>query len=108
MQRHTHSLEIEATPEEAWSILHPKAPRPTADRRRILVHGPVTIEVLDPGDERGKGLVRATKFRVPRWLLTNGVGQSWEIIVEAHPYETVRYLAMGKPLWSRAEGTHTF
>jgi hypothetical protein len=108
VQRHTHSLEIEATPEEAWSILHPRPPKPNAEGRRVMVHGDVTIEILDPGDEHGKGLVRATRFRVPKWLLTKGVGQSWEIITEASPHQTVRYLAMGKPLWSRAEGTHTF
>ena len=108
VQLHHHHIDIDATPEEAWSILHPRPPKPGADGRRVIVHGEVTIEILDPGDENGKGLVRATEFRVPKWLLTNGVGRSWEVIVDSRPHEVVRYLAVGKPLWSRAMGTHTF
>ncbi len=74
----------------------------------MIVHGDVSIEVLDPGDENGKGLVRTCTFRVPKWLLTGGRARSFETIVEARPFETVRYLAVGRPLWSLAEGAHHF
>jgi hypothetical protein len=108
MQVHSHSLVIEATPEEAWSVLHGPPPAPGPDGRRVIERGEVSIEVLDPGDEHGQGLVRTCTFRVPKWLLTGGRARSFETIVEARPYEKVRYLAVGRPLWSIAEGTHTF
>jgi hypothetical protein len=31
---------------------------------------------------------------------------SWECVTEARTYEFSRYVAVGKPLWSRAEGYH--
>ena len=108
MQSHSHFLVVEATPEEAWSVLHPPPPKAGPDGRRLLVHGDVSIEVLEAGDEMGKGLVRTCTFRVPKWLLSGGHARSFETIVEARPYETVRYWAVGKPLWSLAEGAHHF
>lgn len=72
------------------------------------MHGAVSIEILHEGDENGEGLVRTCTFEVPKWLLSKGVGRSFETIVEARPYEVVRYLAVGKPLWSMAKGTHLF
>jgi hypothetical protein len=108
VQRHSHSVEIDGTPERAWSILHPPPPPKNADGRRLIVHGPVSIEILHEGDENGQGLVRTCTFEVPKWLLSNGVGRSFETIIEARPYEVVRYLAVGRPLWSMAKGTHLF
>jgi hypothetical protein len=37
-------------------------------------------------------------------LFSGGVGQSWEWLTEVQPYESSRYDAVGKPLWSRATG----
>ena len=108
MQKHSHSLVVEATPEEAWSVLHPAPPPPDANGRRLLVHGDVSIDVLQTGDENGQGLVRVCTFRVPKWLMSGGRGRSFETIVESRPYETVRYMAVGRPLWSKAEGAHHF
>jgi hypothetical protein len=64
----------------------------------------VTIDILLPGDENGEGLVRHCTFPVPRWLLSGGRGVSWEWLSEVKPYESWKYEAVGKPLWSRAEG----
>ncbi len=64
------------------------------------------IEILHPGDERGEGLVRHCWFPVPWWLGSGGVGESWEWLTQVRPFESWRYDAVGKPLWSRAEG-HT-
>jgi hypothetical protein len=52
----------------------------------------------------GEGLVRHCEFPVPRFLLSGGVGKSWEWLTEVKPYESWRYDAVGKPLWSRATG----
>ena len=45
-------------------------------------------------------------FRVPKYLLSGGMAQSWEHVTEVVPYVSAKYYAIGKPLWSRAEGEH--
>jgi hypothetical protein len=97
MQDHTYAIEVEGTPEECWAIFW-------SHRSGSRTHGDVTIEILHPGDETGEGLVRHCHFPVPRWLLSRGVGVSWEWITEVKPFESWRYDAVGKPLWSKATG----
>ncbi len=104
MQEHIFSVELDAPPEEVWELFWyraPDRPQPTSSAR-----GPVStrIEILHPGDEVGEGLVRHCHFPVPRILGSGGVGQSWEWLTQVKPYESWRYDAVGKPLWSRAEG----
>ena len=99
MQRHEYSVDVNAPPEELWEVFwYRGADRPQAKIGRI--------DILHPGDEVGEGLVRHCEFPVPKWLLSGGRGQSWEWLTEVKPYESWRYDAVGKPLWSRAEG-HT-
>jgi len=105
MREHTYSFEVDATPEEVWGVLHPPAPA-TKDGNRVIEYGGVRIEILHEGDEKGEGLVRTCTFRVPRLLLSGGVGRSWECVVEVRPNEFSRYEAVGKPLWSEASGWH--
>ena len=38
--------------------------------------------------------------------LTRGVAQSWEHVTDVVPNQSAKYYAIGKPLWSRAEGEH--
>ena len=66
--------------------------------------GEVTIDILHPGDAAGEGLIRHCTFRVPRYLMTGGKGQSWEWLTEVKPKESWKYNAVGRPLWSEAEG----
>jgi hypothetical protein len=96
VQEHQHSVDVDGTPSEVWQLFWYRGPRPK--------RGPVHIDILHPGDEVGEGLVRHCTFRVPKYLLTGGVGKSWELLTEVRPYESWRYDAIGKPLWSRAEG----
>ena len=79
-------------------VLVPR-PRPTATR-----DGKTRIDILHPGDADGNGLVRHCTFPVPRWLLSGGIGNSWEWLTDVTPHESWRYDAVGKPLWSRATG----
>ena len=107
MQDHRYSFEIEATPEEVWRVLHRPRPRHLAKGEvQVIEHGDVRIEILHPGDENGDGLVRHCWFRVPRYLLSGGTGQSWEWVTEVEPNVSARYDAVGKPLWSKAQGWH--
>jgi hypothetical protein len=97
VQDHRYSVDIDATPEEVWRVFW-------SHRRGRVQHGDVTIEILHPGDETGEGLVRHCTFPVPRWLLSGGTGVSWEWLTQVHPFESWKYDAVGKPLWSKAEG----
>ncbi|MDQ6696739.1 MAG: SRPBCC family protein [Actinomycetota bacterium] len=108
MQHHEFSFEIEASRDEVWYALHPR-PRPRrglSGERRVLEHGGVRIEIINEGDDKGEGLVRTCTYRVPRLLLSGGVGRSWECVTEVRPPEFSRYEAVGKPLWSEASGWH--
>ncbi len=100
VQEHEFRFEVEATPDEVWRALHPRL------GRGVIEHGGVRIEIIHPGDEDGLGLVRHCTFRVPRYLLSGGVGRSWEVVSESRPGEWSRYDAVGKPLWSKASGWH--
>ena len=100
MQRHTLRFEVDATQRELWDLFW------TSQRQNLDYDG-VKIEILSHGDDLGSGLVRHCWFRVPRYLLSGGVAQSWEIISDVRPYESWRYDAIGKPLWSRATGVTT-
>jgi hypothetical protein len=101
VQSHEFSFVIEATPEEIWSVLHPRLRAPT-----VMKHDDVVIDVQFIGDETGKGLVRRCEFRVPRWLLSGGLGRSWEVVTESDPGKFSSYRAISKPLWSEAVGWH--
>jgi len=98
VQEHQYFVDIDATPDELWALFWFRAPRSQS--------GDVTIEILHPGDAVGEGLVRHCTFRVPRYLLSGGKGQSWEWLTEVKPKESWKYNAIGRPLWSTAEG-HT-
>ncbi len=97
MQDHQFHVDVEGTPAEVWKLFWYRGPRPPTASG-------VTIEILHPGDEVGEGLIRHCTFRVPRYLLSGGVGRSWEWLTEVRPVESWKYDAIGKPLWSRAEG----
>jgi hypothetical protein len=97
VQEHEYSVDVHAPVEEVWELFWYRAP----DRPQGKIG---TIEILHPGNEIGEGLVRHCTFPVPRFLLSGGVGQSWEWLTEVKPYESWRYDAIGKPLWSRAQG----
>ena len=97
MQDHSFSFIVDATPREVWAVFW-------GHRNRVVEHGDVRIEYLHWGDATGDGRIRQCRFRVPRYLLSGGVGQSWEWLTEVKPHESWRYDAIGKPPWSRSTG----
>jgi len=99
VRTHRYTVDVEGTPEEVWALFW-------SHRKGRQSHGEVTIEVLHPGDPSGEGLVRHCSFPVPRYLLSGGRGVSWEWLTEVDRPRSWRYDAVGKPLWSKAEG-HT-
>ena len=105
MREHRAELIVDAEVPAVWRLLHPRRPAGSELPWRIEYPGG-SIEVVADGDEAGQGLARLCTFRVPRYLLSGGVARSFESIVEARLNELSRYSAVGKPLWSRAEGWH--
>ena len=106
MQSHEVTYLIDAPREKVWRSFH-LPPKPGAPSPRVIEYPGGRIEILSEGDEAGQGLVRICTFEVPRYLLSRGVATSWECVTEARYAEISRYVAIGKPLWSRAEGWHT-
>jgi hypothetical protein len=99
VQHHEFSVNIDAALPDVWEVFWyrgPDRPQPRDVRTRI--------DILHPGDETGEGLVRHCTFPVPRWLLSGGIGHSWEWLTQVVPLESWRYDAIGKPLWSKATG----
>ena len=101
MQRHRVEFAVDAPRADVWRALHPPTPV-DAPRPRVIDYPGGRIEVQFEGNEHGEGLVRTCTFAVPR--LVGGRARSWECVVEVRPGEYSRYTAVGKPLWSRAEG----
>lgn len=96
MQEHHYFVDIEATVDELWQLFWARIPHTQS--------GDVTIDILYPGDDIGNGLIRHCWFRVPKYLMTGGKGQSWEWLTEVKPKESWKYTAVGRPLLSQAEG----
>lgn len=105
MTSFTATFAVDAPPRNVWRVLHPPLP-PGATLPRVIEYPAGRIEILNEGDEAGQGLVRACVFDVPRYLLSGGKARSWETVTEARINELSRYVAIAKPLWSRAEGYH--
>ncbi|MBJ7337891.1 MAG: SRPBCC family protein [Mycolicibacterium sp.] len=101
----TATFRVEASAARVWRVLHPPPPR-NAPHPRVIEYPAGRIEILDEGDEAGEGLVRTCVFNVPRYLLSGGKARSWETVTEAKLNRLSRYVAISKPLWSRAEGYH--
>lgn len=105
MQSYTVTFHVKAPARQVWLTLHPPAPS-NAPRPRLIEYPAGRMEILNEGDEAGEGLVRTCEFDVPRYLLSRGKARSWETVTEAKFGKLSRYVAISKPLWSRAEGYH--
>lgn len=107
MQQREFSFDVEAPRPDVWSVLHPRLrPDPTG-ARRVLESGAVRIEILSLGDEHGEGLVRTCTYRMPRWVLSGGVGRSWECVTQVRPAEfQSSYEALARHPWAFARGWH--
>jgi len=106
MIEHTSRFHVDAPRQRVWRALHPKPPVDRPPGPRVIEYQGGRIEILEEGNDAGQGLVRICRFKTPKYLLSGGWAQSWECITEARLYEFSRYVAVGKPLWSRAEGYH--
>jgi hypothetical protein len=106
VQRFETVFEVAASPQKVWALLH-SPPPPDAPSPRLVTYPGGWMNILLEGDANGQGMVRNCEFGVPRYLLSKGKAHSWEIVTEVRPLEFASYEAIGKPLWSKANGSHT-
>ncbi len=107
MQERQFSFEIEAPRADIWSILHPRLKPDPSGERRVLESGGVRITIVNTSDEHGEGLVRTCTYRMPRWVLSGGVGNSWECVTEVQPERfSSTYEAIARHPWAFASGWH--
>ncbi|MET0698020.1 MAG: SRPBCC family protein [Mycobacterium sp.] len=105
MSSYTAIFAVAAPARKVWRVLHPPTPA-GATVPRVISYPAGSMEILCDGDQAGQGLVRTCVFDVPRYLLSGGKARSWEVVTEARINDVSRYVAISKPLWSRAEGYH--
>ena len=107
MQQREFSFEVDAPRRDVWSVLHPRLKPDPSGGRQVLESGSVRIEIVSHGDEHGQGLVRTCTYRMPRWLLSGGVGRSWECVTEVQPEQfRSAYEAVARHPWAFARGWH--
>jgi len=90
---------------EVWSVWCPPVPELPAGEIEIREHGAVRIEILHQGDEHHEGLVRHCYFPVPKYLLSRGVAESWELVSDVMPNVSSRYRAVTTPPFAIVEGS---
>ncbi|OBB03387.1 polyketide cyclase / dehydrase and lipid transport family protein [Mycobacteriaceae bacterium 1482268.1] len=105
MQRYESSFVVEATPAEIWLLWFPPWP-PNLPRGElhVLEMDDVRIEIAHPGDAVHEGLVRHCYYAVPKYLLSNGKAESWELVTDVVPQVSYRYRAVTRPPFAFAEG----
>ncbi|EKF25001.1 polyketide cyclase / dehydrase and lipid transport family protein [Mycolicibacterium hassiacum DSM 44199] len=96
MQSHRSSFVIDGLPEEIWQLWFPGLP--------VIEMDDVRIEIMHFGDADNEGLVRHCHYRVPRYLLSGGRAQSWELVTDVVPNVSYRYRAITRPPFAYAEG----
>jgi hypothetical protein len=107
MQRHESSFVLDATPEEIWSLWWPPAPELAPGEVQVTEHEGVRIEILHQGDEHHNGLYRHCHYPVPKYLLSGGVAESWEVVTDVVPNRSSHYFAVTKPPFAIVEGWQT-
>ena len=97
MQVHELTFHVDAPRDVVWMLFW-------GHRAGVMTYENVTIEILHPGSADGEGLIRHATFPVPGYLMSGGVGKSWEWLTQVKQPESWRYDAVGGPPYSRATG----
>lgn len=108
MQRFETSFVLEALPAEVWQLWFPaRPPDLQPGEMQIIERDDVRIEILHPGNEVHDGLVRHCCYPIPKYLLSGGVAQSWELVSDVVPNVSCRYRAITRPPFAFAEGSQS-
>jgi hypothetical protein len=87
-----------------WSLWFGSIPTERSSEPFVIEMENVRIEILHPGDAGHDGLVRHCYYPVPRYLLSGGIAESWELVSDIVVNESCRYRAITKPPFAVAEG----
>jgi hypothetical protein len=105
VQRHESSFCVEASPAEIWLLWFP--PRPAdlpPEEMQVLEMDDIRIEIMFSGNDIHDGLVRHCRYAIPKYMMTGGVAESWELITDVVPNTSYRYRAITRPPFAFAEG----
>ena len=105
MQRYQSSFVVTGLPAEVWQLWFP--PRPPdlpPGKPQVLEMDDVRIEIIHGGDDVHEGLVRHCYYRVPKYVLSAGKAQSWELVTDVVPNVSYRYRGITRPPFAFAEG----
>jgi hypothetical protein len=105
MQHYESSFVVTGSPAEVWQLWFPPAPTDLpAGQPQVLEMDDVRIEIVHPGDHVHEGLVRHCYYPVPKYVLSRGKAQSWELATDVVPNVSYRYRAITRPPFAFAEG----
>ena len=105
MQRYQSSFVVTGSPAEVWLLWFPPPPPDLAPGTpQVLEMDDVRIEILHRGNEIHDGLVRHCYYRVPKYVLSGGKAQSWELVTDVVPDTSYRYCGITSPPFAFAEG----
>lgn len=105
VQAHEKSFIFDAPPADVWALMWPPAPPDlTAGEIQVIEFGDVRIEIVHQGDENHDGLVRHCYYPIPKYVLSRGRAESWELITEVVPNVSCRYRAITRPPFAEVEG----
>ncbi len=97
MQEHQNSFVVEGTSAQVWSLWFGSIPTERSSDPFVIEMDNVRIEILHPGDAVHDGLVRHCRYPVPRYLLSGGTAESWELVTDVVVNQSYRYQAITKP-----------
>jgi hypothetical protein len=105
MREFQTSLVMDASPAEIWQLWFlPPPPDLSPGEIQVLEVEDVRIEIVHQGDEIHEGLVRHCYYPIPKYLMSKGVAQSWELVTDVVPNVSYRYRAITRPPFAFAEG----
>jgi hypothetical protein len=104
MREHQSSFVVEGSPAQVWHLWFGSIPTERSAEPFVIEHDNVRIEIIHPGDHLHDGLVRHCYYPVPRYLLSGGVAESWELVSDVVVKESCRYRTITKPPFAVSEG----
>ncbi len=104
MREHQSSFVVEGSPPQIWDLWFGSIPTERAAEPFVIEHDNVRIDIIHPGDAVHDGLVRHCYYPVPRYLLSGGVAESWELVSDVVVNESCRYRTITKPPFAVSEG----
>lgn len=104
MREHHNSFVVEGSPTQVWSLWFGSIPTERSLDPFVIEMDNIRIEIIYPGDAVHDRLVRHCYYPVPRYLLSGGKAESWELVSDVVVNESCRHRAITKSPFAVAEG----